>query len=151
MSKKTLLILFISILVTWAVFFLIHYQNKKEMFRKGSAGITDDPNARIEYERKMLAEPQTGMIPANIREKELAFVKNLPTTENRKLLKGAKIKILTWSSRCPINRGGRTRALGIDVRTQTAPNITLIAGGASGGIYKSTDNGVTWINKLSPD
>ncbi len=53
--------------------------------------------------------------------------------------------------RGPINRGGRTRALGIDVRTQTAPNITIIAGGVSGGIFKSVDNGATWVNKLSPD
>ena len=43
--------------------------------------------------------------------------------------------------RGPINRGGRTRALGIDVRTQTAPNITILAGGVSGGTFKSVDNG----------
>lgn len=156
MSKKTLLILFVSIIFTGTVSFLIHLGNKtemdsKELFKEGSIGIADDPYARMEYERKMLADPRTGMIPANMREKELAFAKNLPTTENNKLLKGANINTLTWSARGPINRGGRTRALGIDVRTQTTPNITIIAAGASGGIYKSTNNGATWINKLSPD
>jgi len=156
MKKKTLLILFLSIFFTGAVSFFIHLQNKpemnsKELFKEGSLGIADDPNARMEYERKMLADPRTGMIPANIREKELAFAKNLPITENNKLLKGANLNTLTWSARGPINRGGRTRALGIDVRTQTAPNITIIAAGASGGIYKSTNNGVTWVNKLSPN
>lgn len=156
MSKKTSLILFFTVLFTGAVFFLIYFENKtemdsKEMFKEGSIGIADNPYERMEYERKMLADPQTGVIPANIREKELAFAKNLPTTESIKLLKGANINTLTWSARGPINRGGRTRALGIDVRTQTAPNITIIAAGASGGIYKSTDNGATWVNKLSPN
>ena len=50
--------------------------------------------------------------------------------------------VATWVKRGPINRGGRTRALGIDIRTQTPPNVTIIAGGVSGGIYKSTDNGI---------
>jgi hypothetical protein len=156
MSKKTLLTLFVTVLFTGSVSFIIYFGSKsgmdsKKMFKEGSVGIADDPFERMEYERKMLADPKTGMIPANIREKELAFAKSLPTTENTKLLKGANINTLTWSARGPINRGGRTRALGIDVRTQTAPNITIIAAGASGGIYKSTDNGATWVNKLSPN
>ena len=110
-------------------------------------GTKDDPFARIEYERRMLADPVTGKIPEDIRTKELKFAKNLPTVESLSLNKGT---LATWSMRGPINRGGRTRALGIDVRTQTAPNITIIAGGVSGGIFKSVDNGATWINKLSP-
>lgn len=152
MSKKTLLILFVSILFTGAVSILFYTgknanTEKKEMYKEAATGIADDPGARMEYERRMLADPRTGKIPENIRDKELAFAKTLPTVDNR-LLKG---NALTWSARGPINRGGRTRALGIDMRTQTAPNITIIAAGASGGIFKSTDNGATWVNKLPAD
>ncbi|HKI77421.1 MAG TPA: T9SS type A sorting domain-containing protein [Ignavibacteriaceae bacterium] len=155
MNKKSILLI-IGILFTGATSFLIQNgikeeMNSKEMFEEESIGKADDPYARMEFERKMLADPATGMIPANIREKELAFSANLPKVEDYKLSKTSSIETLTWLARGPINRGGRTRALGIDVRTQTAPNITIIAAGASGGIYKSTDNGATWVNKLSAD
>ena len=154
MSKNNLLILFVGILFTSSVIFMFHLEtNKKtsinESFKEGAVGIPDNPNARMEFERRMLADPSTGMIPANMREKELTFAKNLLKSEYIKLQKSANINVLNWTKRGPINRGGRTRALGIDVRTQTAPNITIIAAGASGGIYKSTDNGSTWVNKLS--
>lgn len=156
MSKKTLLIFFIGIIFTSSVVFMINLEKNKMVvvensFKESSVGIPDDPNARMEFERRMLADPRTGMVPDNIREKELAYAKNLPNSKDIKLQKGENVNVLSWTERGPINRGGRTRALGIDVRTQTAPNITIIAGGASGGIYKSTDNGITWVNKLSPD
>lgn len=151
MHKKNLTIFAVGVLIAIAVmvFFYnsIRSTTTDSFYAKAEMFLKDDPFARIEYERKMLADPVTGKIPDNIRAKELIFASNLPTVESVSLNKG---DFATWTLRGPINRGGRTRALGIDVRTQTAPNITIIAGGVSGGIYKSTDNGVTWINKLSP-
>lgn len=129
------------------VFSINKPNNKVNQFQKAEMFSQDNPYARIEYERKMLVDPSTGEIPYNIRAKELEYALTLPTTESNSL---NKTNLANWSMRGPINRGGRTRALGIDVRTQTPPNITILAGGASGGIFKSTDNGVTWINKLSP-
>jgi hypothetical protein len=154
MSRNTLLIFFVGILFTSSIILTIQFERDKKInttksYKEGSAGITDDPYARMEFERRMLADPSTGMIPANIREKELSFAKNLPNADAIKLQKGDNVNVLSWNERGPINRGGRTRALGIDVRT--FPNITIIAGGVSGGIFKSTDNGATWVNKLSPD
>ena len=124
----------------------------------------DDPYARIEYERRMLADPITGKIPENIRAKELKFAKTLPTIESRiKALKknnsstsNNNEQSLDWVSRGPRNVGGRTRALAVDVRTDNENDIAnnsviLIAGGVSGGIYKSIDNGETWVNKLAPE
>jgi Secretion system C-terminal sorting domain len=156
MNKKTLLSFFVGIIFTSSIIFIIRLEKNKRIqseksYMESSVGIPDNPNARMEFERQMLADPSTGMIPDNIREKELAFSKNLPKADNIKLLKGDNVNVLTWNQRGPINRGGRTRALGIDVRTQTAPGITIIAAGASGGIFKSTDNGATWVNKLPPD
>ncbi len=45
-----------------------------------------------------------------------------------------------WSNLGPANQGGRTRALIIDPVT---PN-TMYAGGVAGGVWKSTNAGVTW-------
>ncbi len=151
MHKKNLTVFVVGVLISTVVMIFIYNGNKPaatdSFYAKAEMFLKDDPFARIEYERKMLADPVTGEIPDDIRAKELIFASNLPTVESVSLNKG---DVAAWTLRGPINRGGRTRALGIDVRTQTAPNITIIAGGVSGGIYKSTDNGVTWVNKLSP-
>jgi len=151
MNKKTLTLFVVSVLIAAAAMVFFYNGNKPVItdlkYAEAEIGPEDDPFARIEFERRMLADPVTGEIPENIRVRELEFSSNLPTVESVSLNKG---DVAAWTLRGPINRGGRTRALGIDVRTQTAPNITIIAGGVSGGIYKSTDNGVTWVNKLSP-
>ncbi len=152
MNRKRLTLLIVGFFISTAVVLFIDSGNKKPVtvssYAKSEVGTKDDPFARTEYERRMLADPSTGLIPDNIRAKELKFAKNLPTVESVSLNKETAA---TWSKRGPINRGGRTRALGIDVRTQTAPNITILAAGVSGGIFKSVDNGATWVNKLSPD
>jgi hypothetical protein len=44
----------------------------------------------------------------------------------------------------PNNQGGRTRAIAYDVRYNGTTNRILIAGGISGGIFKSTDGGANW-------
>ena len=53
---------------------------------------------------------------------------------------------MAWSEIGPYDVGGRTRGLAIDQRNS---NI-LMAGGASGGIWKSTDGGKTWMLKSNP-
>ena len=70
---------------------------------------------------------------------ELAFAEKL-NKENKSLNKTSSVNELDWKEAGPGNVGGRTRALAVDV---TNPN-TIIAGGASGGIWKSTDKGNSW-------
>jgi hypothetical protein len=92
-------------------------------------------------------------IPANIFSLEREFAKNLPKRENLNLNKNSgtdETTALTWTARGPNNVGGRTRALGIDKRTGIPPNVTILAGGVSGGIWRSTNDGSTWSSVTSP-
>lgn len=100
--------------------------------------------ARQDYFFRMLRDPATGRIPAGIREKELAYARELDA-RTAALKKNTAAQALEWKEAGPIDVGGRTRALAIDVAN---PN-TIIAGGVSGGIWKSTDKGASWTMKSS--
>lgn len=56
-----------------------------------------------------------------------------------------KSSVLTWTERGPGNVGGRTRGLIVD--PDDASRNTWFAGSVSGGIWKTTDAGITWVNK----
>ncbi|MCH2225150.1 MAG: T9SS type A sorting domain-containing protein [Crocinitomicaceae bacterium] len=102
-----------------------------------SEGTNTSPGSRYEWEQMRLANPATGMIPANIRQKELAFAASLPAHQ---------YKAFNWDQRGPYNVGGRTRAIAIDVLDE---NIWLAAG-VSGGIWRSEDAGQSWTNTTDP-
>lgn len=94
----------------------------------------EDLASRGAWFQKMLADPTTGKVPASIREKEVAFSQSLPA----ELALGKTYG--NWIQRGPWNVGGRTRAIAIDKENENV----LIAGGATGGIWRSTDGGVSW-------
>ena len=100
---------------------------------------SDNPAERVVWERIRLADPTTGEIPNDIRKKEMIFAKTLP--------KATTMSKANWKHRGPYNVGGRTRALAMDVQDE---NI-LFAGGASGGMFRSTDGGLSWAMTTSPN
>ncbi len=102
-----------------------------------SYGNDSSLQSRVMFEYMRLRNPSTGMIPANIRSQELAFAQTLP--RNMK-------KSFTWEQRGPINKGGRTRAIAIDVLDE---NIWLAAG-VTGGIWRTTDAGQNWEKVTNP-
>ncbi|MEP1093701.1 MAG: FlgD immunoglobulin-like domain containing protein [Cyclobacteriaceae bacterium] len=102
----------------------------------------EDLNGRLEYERLLTANPLTGTVPENIREKELKFAR-----ENDALTKRSRTSALEISSAGPFNVGGRTRAVALDVRNEDV----ILAGGVSGGVWKSIDGGSTWVRKSDPE
>ncbi|MCG8697514.1 MAG: T9SS type A sorting domain-containing protein, partial [Bacteroidales bacterium] len=75
--------------------------------------------------------------------KELNLSKHKSTVK----IKGANAS-LNWIQRGPANVGGRTRCILID--PDDASNKTWFAGTASGGIWKTTDAGLSWSN-LTPN
>lgn len=86
---------------------------------------------------RMLADPHTGRIPDHMRMRELEFAKSLPVV-GKGYYKANNMGF--WNRRGPFNVGGRTRAIVVD---RSNPS-TLVAGAASGGIWKSENGGQKW-------
>lgn len=141
------MIIFLALIII----FTLEKQNfesyKTFHYKKSSIGSKENPQKRFEYEYRMLKSPISGKIPEEIRRKEIEFVKTIPSKRIQSLTK-TEIDF-NFTSRGPINRGGRTRALGVDIRS-TANNVTIIAAGVSGGIWRSTNNGAEWIQTSLP-
>lgn len=108
----------------------------------------DTPGERVRYEAALLRNPATGKLPDNIRSRELAFSTTLPT-RSAALHKGAPahVQVLPWTPRGPSNVGGRTRAFAIDVTNEN----NLLAGGVSGGMWRSIDGGQSWVRTTRTD
>lgn len=101
----------------------------------------DNLTERQKREWIMYRNPGTQQIPQNIRNKELTYTYSsraqlLPAFKNR----NARTTSLNYKQRGPYNVGGRTRALAIDKSNE---NI-ILAGGVSGGMWRSTDGGTSW-------
>ena len=111
-------------------------------------GSKEDPGARALYEWMRLRSPESGEIPESIRTKELAFAAALPTKESlaaERLRKGVKTtgtQVYDWERKGPYNLGGRTRALAVDVSDPY--ELTILAGGVSGGMWRSVNGGINW-------
>ena len=105
--------------------------------RLSGEGAEEDLKLRNEWELQRLADPLTGKIPFMIREKEQAFATTLPGNNSNER---TTMQQVPWQLRGPVNLGGRTRALAIDV---TNENV-MFAGAVSGGLWKTSDGGTTW-------
>lgn len=133
-----------------AIVMVTSCKNKNEVKKTGNLiQREEDPNARMtdflgatEYEFNMLKNPTTGKIPEGIRDAELLQAKQLLIQQ----LSSPSGLPNPYSFQGPNNLGGRTRALVYDIRNGTL-NGVIMAGGVSGGIYKSIDDGATWVRK----
>lgn len=135
---KKLYILASSVLFLTAVFIFIEKKSDVSSSKvQGYSGASIySSEGRAEWELMRLADPLTGMIPSGMRTKELAFSTTLPQYNSSSLARmGA-----AFFSRGPVNMGGRTRAIAIDV---TDENV-FFAGSVNGGLWRSTDAGANW-------
>ncbi len=107
----------------------------KEQNEARQEGMEDDALERMNYELRRYADPATGKIPENVRQKELAYAATLPNDGD-----GSRSNPLVFTNRGPWNVGGRTRAFGVDVSNENH----LLAGSCSGGMWLSSDGGASW-------
>jgi hypothetical protein len=90
------------------------------------------------HEWTMLHDPATGDIPRDISRKESELLRSIQERQGRA---GFRTTVNnTYQTAGPSQNGGRSRAVAFDMRT----NQTMIAGGVSGGIFRSTNGGTTW-------
>lgn len=104
-------------------------------------GMETNLTGRASWEMNMLADPNTHRIPERIRNLEIGYSATLPA----KPLWHQKSDYGIWVQRGPGNIGGRSRAICIDKNNE---NI-LIAGAASGGLWRSEDQGTSWYRTSS--
>ncbi|MCC7439045.1 MAG: T9SS type A sorting domain-containing protein [Armatimonadetes bacterium] len=100
----------------------------------------ETPRDRAAWELMRLRDPATGRIPEGISARELAFAKTLPQRHGNAFLKTLGVQQYGWQQRGPFNVGGRTRALALD---RTGED-TMLAGGVSGGMWRSINGGGSW-------
>ena len=98
------------------------------------------PIGRAEYELMRLADPETGEIPEGIRIRELAYASTLPKSGSFFRSSGQDYRQVG-----PLNVGGRTRGFKIDI----SDTNVLLAGGVSGGMWRSENSGQTWERTTS--
>jgi len=144
MKRKYVLPLFaVLITLTTIGFYMMVKEAERKALENPEPNTEDQAQAqtaldRFAWDLERLKSPKTGKIPDNIRSRELAFAAKLPKKEEK--------AVDGWISRGPNNKGGRTRALAIDV---TDENV-LLAGGVTGGMWRSTDNGNSWTKTTDP-
>ncbi|WP_436515325.1 T9SS type A sorting domain-containing protein [Ekhidna sp. To15] len=102
----------------------------------------DDPQARLEFEFMRTKNPITNSIPVGIRIKEKLLMDQRQKELQSQVGRVAAPPSTTWENRGPYNVGGRTRALAVDVSDAT--ENTILAGGVSGGVWRTADGGATW-------
>ncbi len=115
----------------------------------------EDVQSRQDYMHQIQADPKTGTIPPNIRQKELSFAKEVLAENIRDRFQFSQedseqqqvSQLLDWKSIGPYNIGGRTRALALDVLNEQI----ILAGGVSGGMWRSTDSGESWTKTTTVD
>jgi len=145
--KKTRLITFFTILVI-TVFYVKKQGSKNELSDSSPKVKIKQKNKpenarhlyaieRAEYELNMQKNPFTGKIPLEEKEKEKNTSLSLMQKNSFRRTTSS-----TYVSRGPSNLGGRTRAFAVDVSDTSSK--TMLSGGISSGLFRTTDGGVSW-------
>ena len=103
---------------------------------------------RAEWEWRRLRDPKTGRIPEGIRLLEREWVKGMPVRSGTISIEADGTNSVqaanAYISVGPTQNGGRIRALAYDVRYNGSSNRVMLTGGINGGIFRSTNGGVSW-------
>lgn len=99
---------------------------------------------RLLYEYYMQVNPITGKISSIDKKLELKEAENAKLATNDEF---ARVSAPNYVNRGPGNLGGRTRALVYD--KSDATGNTILAGAISGGVFRTTNGGASWVKVSS--
>jgi photosystem II stability/assembly factor-like uncharacterized protein len=143
MKKLTL---FLSFVIAMAAFLFIHKSSLDRRFLREDdepfesvIGDKDNPDAAFRFRYAMLAGNQQNIDLVQMRREAIGYT-NQMIRSTRSLNKASAV---TWTALGPGNIGGRVRSIVIHPTNSN----TMLIGGVSGGIWKSTDGGATWKPK----
>ncbi len=144
--KKTgsFIVLVLSLILLSIIPIANHYAVLEDEESESTLEKALDNKARADYFFNMTRDPNTNTIPNNARARELDFSNNISSN-----LKARATELFNWVEAGPNVVGGRTRAFALDIADATGN--TMLAGGASGGIWKSTDGGNSWTQTSDPN
>ncbi len=135
-----------SVIIFTIVSFLVLNNSKvkpgstKELFEENEAAYQ---YLRWKYEADMVKDPTTGEALFGLRDQEIDFSRTIP----ERIFSSSTSRLTIQNNYIPAgpnNNGGRTRAIAYDVRYNGTTNRVLMAGGISGGIFRSADGGANW-------
>ncbi len=132
MLKKILVIVSIFILIGLGLIFLKNYSTKKMLFKLKNENSFNYPSEWYDYQR---IYPNNKLKQKNY----LTAMKQVVAEQKR------SISDLNWEFAGPTNIGGRVSDIEIN---PNSPN-TIYVGSASGGVFKTTDEGANWENIFS--
>ena len=93
---------------------------------------------RLRHEFNMQKNPVTGLVPRELKEAELQQAQRFASNPQPQ----SEAVNYDYASRGPSNLGGRTRTIVID-KTDATGN-TMLAGGVSSGVFRTTNGGADW-------
>lgn len=132
---------------------------------------SENAEKRARYDWLISMDIKTGKIPDGIRAEEMEWSRKMPVKRDGIFSDGLVLPYLpqtsnslmvpnifqnesntttttsvnnTYNAAGPSQVGGRTRTIVFDKRFNGTSNKVILAGGITGGIFRSTDGGVTW-------
>ena len=139
---------FLVLIFSSIVFFTSCKNNTKnisgdESNKSASENAYTDFNGSVEYEFNMIKNPTTGKIPEGSFTAELDQARAILANQQQNNI----VAVNPYTFQGADNLGGRTRTIAYDVRYNGTTNRIILAGGVSGGVFKSIDDGATWVRK----
>jgi len=116
-------------------------EHKPTRIKNGPAA---DFDKAVEEEYNFLKDPATGKIPSNAHELELKQAKQIL---EKQLLEEPQnsTSATTFLLQGPTNLGGRVRSIVFDLNDPTGN--TILAGGVSGALFRTTNGGTNWTRQ----